>query len=79
MRTTLDIEDDVLQAAKELAQREGGTAGKVISNLAQRGLTLTAAERENRSDMRGGVPILPSRGELVALEHVQKIQDEEGV
>jgi hypothetical protein len=79
MRTTLDIEDDVLQAAKELAQREGGTAGKVISNLARRGLTLTAAERENRSDMRGGVPILPSRGKLVALEHVQKIQDEEGV
>jgi hypothetical protein len=28
MRTTLDIEDDVLQAAKELAQREGRTAGQ---------------------------------------------------
>jgi hypothetical protein len=79
MRTTLDIEDDVLQAAKELAQREGGTTGKVISNLARRGLTLMAAKRENRSNMRGGVPILPSRGELVTLEHVQKIQDEEGV
>ena len=75
----MDIEDDVLQAAKELAQREGGTAGKVISNLARRGLTLTAAERENRSGLRGGVPVLPSRGELVTLEHVQKIQDEEGV
>jgi len=25
------------------------------------------------------VPVLPSRGELVTLEHVQKIQDEEGV
>jgi hypothetical protein len=29
MRTTLDIEDDALQAAKELAEREGSTAGRI--------------------------------------------------
>ena len=28
MRTTLDIDDDVLQAAKELARSEKKTAGK---------------------------------------------------
>ena len=39
MRTTLDIDDDVLQAAKERASREGSTAGKVISDLARRALT----------------------------------------
>ncbi len=77
MRTTLDIEDDVLQAAKELAQRKGGTAGQVISELARRGLNAPASKR--RPSLRGGVPVLPSRGELVTLEHVQKIQDEEGV
>jgi len=79
MRTTLDIEDDVLQAAKELAQRKGGTAGQVISDLARRGLASPLAGRKNRSGLRGGVPVLPSRGEIVTLEHVQKIQDEEGV
>ena len=80
MRTTLDIEDDVLQAAKELAQREGGTAGKVLSALARRGLALpTATKQKNRSSKRGGVPLLPSRGELITLEHVQKIRDAEGV
>ena len=31
MRTTLDIEDDVLQAAKELAKHEGGTTGQMLS------------------------------------------------
>ena len=77
MRTTLDIEDDVLQAAKELAQRKGGTAGQVISELSRRGLNAPASKR--RPSLRGGVPVLPSRGELVTLEHVQKIQDEEGV
>jgi hypothetical protein len=77
MRTTLDIEDDVLQAAKELAQRNGGTAGQVLSDLARRSLNASAPKQ--RSGLRGGVPVLPSRGELVTLEHVQKIQDDEEV
>ena len=77
MRTTLDIEDDVLQAAKELAQRNGGTAGQVISDLARRGLSAPTTKR--RPGLRGGVPVLPSRGEIVTLEHVKKMQDQEGV
>jgi hypothetical protein len=39
MRTTLDIEDDVLLAAKELARRGGTTAGRVISHLLRQALT----------------------------------------
>ena len=79
MRTTLEIDDDVVRAAKELAQREGRTAGKVISDLARRGLAAPARGRKNRSAMRGGVPVLPSRGEIVTLEHVQRLRDREGV
>lgn len=82
MRTTLDIEDDVLQAAKELAQREGGTAGQVISALARRGLASPAASSKKTSkspNSRGGVPLLASRGEVVTLEHVQNLMDQEGV
>ena len=40
MRTTLDIDDDILQAAKEIAEIRGSTAGKVISELARKGLDL---------------------------------------
>jgi hypothetical protein len=79
MRTTLDIEDDVLQAAKELAQREGSTAGQVISTLARRGLTVPVQPSAKISTTRGGVPVLPSRGEVVTLEHTQKLMDEEGL
>ena len=32
MRTTLDIDDDILQAAKELGERENRTAGQVLSD-----------------------------------------------
>jgi hypothetical protein len=39
MRTTLDIDDDVLAAAKAVARRTKRSAGAVISELARRGLT----------------------------------------
>lgn len=59
MRTTLEIDDDILQAAKELAGARGSTAGKVLSELARKGL-MPAASAEPVT--RNGVPVLPSRG-----------------
>jgi len=56
MRTTLDIDDDVLQAAKELAAGRASTAGKVLSELARKALAPTGAGRR-----RNGVPVLPRR------------------
>ena len=79
MRTTLDIEDDVLRAAKDLAEREDRTVGQIISELARRGLTAPLRDRKRRSLMRGGVPVLPSRGKIVTLEHVNRLRDEDGV
>jgi hypothetical protein len=51
--------------------------GQVLSNLARR--SLNAAAPQKRSGLRGGAPVLPSRGELITLQHVQKIQDDEKV
>ena len=77
MRTTLDIEDDVLEAAKELAAREGITAGKMLSRLARQALQpSTATENLER---RNGVPIIPARGEIITSEHVRRLMDEEGI
>ena len=39
MRTTLDLDEDVLASAKEIARRENKTAGQVVSELARRALT----------------------------------------
>jgi hypothetical protein len=55
MRTTLDLDEDVLQAAKELAAARGTTAGKVVSELLRKGLAPEATERR----VRNGVPLLP--------------------
>lgn len=77
MRTTLDIDADILQAAMEIAAKEKTTAGAVISRLARRGLAPQAPEGEVR--IRNGVPMLPKRNEVITLEHVQRLMDEEGI
>ncbi|HEV2391435.1 MAG TPA: hypothetical protein VG146_03630 [Verrucomicrobiae bacterium] len=79
MRTTLDIEDDVLQAARELAQREGSTTGRVLSALARRGLGSPSTRAKGKAENRGGVPLVPSRGEVITLERVRRLIDQEGV
>ena len=76
MRTTLDIEDDVLQAAKELAKQEGKTAGQVISSLARKALSSPPTKKVT---MRNGVPVLPARGEIITMEKIQAIMEQEGI
>jgi hypothetical protein len=76
MRTTLAIDDDVLAAAKHLAEREQKSIGEVISTLARRGLA-----RPGRSvkAQRNGIPLLPSRASAVpvTLELVNQLRDEQ--
>ena len=79
MRTTLDIAPDVLQAAKETAQFEGSTAGKVISTWARQGFTSQNGAPKRPMKFRNGVPQFPSRGEIITMEHIEKIMDEEGI
>lgn len=75
MRTTLDLDDDILQAAKELAAAQGSTAGKVLSELARRGL---AGSGESAST-RNGVPLLPARlgGPRVTMKRVNELRDDQ--
>jgi len=52
MRTTLEIDDDVLQAARSLAAAEGKNIGKALSDLARRGLA-----RRSQSEKRSSFPV----------------------
>jgi hypothetical protein len=81
MRTTLEIEDDVLIAAKELARRGGTTAGRVISDLVRQALTQSAGSTANSAREPAtayGFRPFPSRGGVVSNEQVDKLRDEEG-
>ncbi|MEO6052219.1 MAG: hypothetical protein ABIP78_12940 [Pyrinomonadaceae bacterium] len=77
----MDIEEDVLQAAKETAEFEGSTAGKVISTWARQGFFSKNGHNasDNRKRVRNGVPLLPSRGKIVTMKLIQEIMDEEGI
>ncbi len=80
MRTTLDLDPDVLQAAKELAEKERSTAGKVISRVFRRGLRAPEATEKAKVKytFKNGVPVLPSReGEIITMEHIRRLMDEE--
>jgi hypothetical protein len=80
MRTTLNIDDDVLQAAKEVAAKEKRTAGQVISDLARKALNPPTSVTGTSLRTRHGVPLLPSReGEVITLEHVRRLMDEDGI
>lgn len=79
MRTTLDIEEDVLVAAKELARKERTTAGQVISRLARKGLTGEVARPAKKFGRKNGLPVFPADGEIVTNELINHIRDEEGI
>ena len=74
VRTTLDIDDDVLQAAKDLAANRRTTAGKVLSQLARRAL-----DYKGKAEIRNGVPQLrrrPAGSPKATLELVNRLRDE---
>ena len=82
MRTTLDIADDVLQAAKELARRKGTTAGQVLSELARQALREGTPAPGSRAGRRRTTAFLgfepfPERGGVVTDEIVNQLRETE--
>lgn len=75
MRTTLAIDDDVLAAARHLAEREQRSIGDVVSSLARQGLARGAG---GQAAERNGIPLLPGRrgGPAVTPELVNQLRDE---
>ena len=73
MRTTVDLEEDVLLAAKEIARQRGSTLGQVLSELARQALT-----RQVPVSTKHGLPLFPVRPNagVVTLELVNRLRDE---
>jgi hypothetical protein len=84
MRTTLDIEDDVLAAVKDLARRQQRTAGEVLSSLARHALTGAAPDNRQPDGVREpsafyGFESFAANGKIVTNEHIDDLRDREGV
>ena len=83
MRTTLDLEPDVLLQARQIAQMQRTSIGKTVSRLLRERFQ-SPPQTEQAPDANGfiyrnGFAVLPSRGEIISAEHVQRLMDEEGV
>ena len=78
MRTTLDIDDDVLQAAKERARRDRKTTGEVISELARAALIAPTTPRSAREPKAlYGLRPFPKRGGIVTNELIDKLRQDD--
>jgi hypothetical protein len=78
VRTTLDIADDVMQAARERAKRERKTIGQMISELARRAL-LTPQEPTGVKEPNEvyGIKPFARRGGIVTNQLINKLRDED--
>jgi hypothetical protein len=73
VRTTISLDDDILEAARKIAEARGVAIGVVISELARRGLAPAVSGR-----VRNGIRLFPARegAGLVTPEIVQRLLDE---
>jgi hypothetical protein len=78
MRTTLDLDDDVLLAVKERARREKRSAGAVLSDLARDALTGRNAQTgvKSKETFFGFAP-LPPRGRPVSNALIDQLREED--
>lgn len=76
MRTTLDIDDDVLGAVKDLAAQRNQSAGKVISNLLRSALQPTPRTGAKK---RNGIPLLAQTAgaRRTTLVDVNRLRDDD--
>ena len=77
MRTTLDIDDDVLQAAKERARRNKKTTGEVLSELARSALTAPPQAPAHKLKSVHGFRPFPKRGGIVTNELIDKLREDD--
>lgn len=77
MRTTINLDDDVLLAVQERARRDKRTAGAVLSDLARQALTGQHRPVEEPDVEHYGFRPLPHRGAAVSNALIDRLRAEE--
>jgi hypothetical protein len=79
VRTTINLDDDAVLAARNLAHRERLSLGEAVSQLVRRGASGAAESARVATPLRGRFALLPARDEFVTPQHVRLLMDTEGI
>ena len=79
MRTTLNIDDDVFNVAKQKAQRDHVSIGATVSELMRLGIRSMQMPAIQRPATRSKYAVLAVRNEIITGEHVYKLMQQEGI
>lgn len=74
MRTTLNLDDDVVDTVKQYAESRSVSVGKAVSELIRRGIRASFPTR-----VVNGLQVidLPSDSPRVSARHVRELQEDE--
>lgn len=85
MRTTLDIDDAVLAAAKELARNQNLSTGQIVSELLRKAMTGQVDANRNllakgaeQSNVAGFRPFMTGKA-IVTNDTVNRLREAEGI
>jgi len=85
MRTTFDLDDDVLAAAKALAKARHTTAGRLISDTLRRAIQMGLTDEPSpvaagtaTSGVYGFRPLTPAGQQIVTSATVRSLREETG-
>ena len=81
IRTTINLEEDALMAARNFAQRERLSLGVAVSELIRRGSAAGSAGSGQRPQLalRGRFALLAARDEVVTPQRVRELMEREGI
>ena len=78
MRTTLDIEEDVLEAAKEITRRKKISTGKTVSDLLRVVLSGKSSELETGAMIVGRLRLFKTKNsKIVTNDLIDQLRDSE--
>lgn len=79
MRTTVNLAEDALLAARHVAQRERISLGEALSELVRRGVQAGEPAPRAKVRLKGRFALLPARDEIVTPAQVRELMEREGI
>lgn len=81
MRTTINLAEDALIAARNIAQRERLSLGDAVSELIRRGMAAGSQsfKPQTAPALRGRFALMAVRDEVVTPQRVRELMEREGI